>query len=337
MDITPLLNPVSQEHPGGEDLEYSAEFIHLIQLSQGKAEQQFGDFIIPTQEPDWRQIEKSALALLARSKDLHIIILLMQAWCRQHGLVGYAQGLMLLEQTVARYWETLWPAVEQDGDPDPLMRINALQGLGDGFALAKQVRQCEFARRNGITLTVADIMKCLDGSSTEESPFPGGIDLLIAELQQGEAPVIKLIPQIAATLQCLINTLRSHLGDSGLPDMRRQMATFHHLVQLLTSQSDTAQIEEESQHPLSGNGNNTHQPSLSNSWQPSSIQNREQAQQALEAVRQYFLLHESSHPAPLMIARVQHLINQDFMNIMRNLAPEAVDQLEHFLGCKKQT
>ncbi|WP_387466994.1 type VI secretion system protein TssA [Photorhabdus sp. RM323S] len=337
MDIAPLLNPVSQEHPCGEDLEYSAEFIHLIQLAQGKAEQQFGDFIIPTQEPDWLQIEKNALALLTRSKDLHIIILLIQAWCRQHGLAGYAQGLMLLEQIVAHYWETLWPATELDGEPDPLMRINALQGLGDGFALAKQVRLCEFARLNGITLTMADVMKCLDGNNTEESPFPRGIDRLIAELQQSDAPVTKLIPQITNTLHCLFNTLRGHLGDSGLPDMRRQMATLHRLTQLLTPQSDTVQTTEDSGHSLPDKGNNVHQPKASNGWQTSGIQNREQAQQALEAVRQYFLLHESSHPAPLMIERIQNLISQDFMSIMRNLAPEATAQLEHFFGRKNHT
>ncbi|AKH63841.1 MULTISPECIES: type VI secretion system protein TssA [Photorhabdus] len=334
MDIASLLHPVSQEHPSGEDLEYSAEFIHLIQLAQEKAEQQFGDFIFPTQEPDWCQIEKSALALLARSKDLHIIILLMQAWCHQYGLRGYAQGLMLLEQTIAHYWETLWPAAELDGEPDPLMRINALQGLSDGFALAKQVRLCEFARLNGITLTVADVMKCLDGSNGEENPFPGRIELLIAELRQSEAPVIKLIPQIANTLQCLFNTLRGHLGDSGLPDMRRQMVTLHHLTQLLSPESNAIEAIADSEYPLP---DNAHPQKVSNGWQTSGIQNREQAQQALEAVRQYFLLHESSHPAPLMIERIQPLISQDFMSIMRNLAPEAIDQLEHFFGRKNHT
>ncbi|NRN28985.1 type VI secretion system protein TssA [Photorhabdus heterorhabditis] len=335
MNIASLLNPISQEHPCGEDLEYSAEFMQLIQLAEGKAEQQFGDFIMPAQEPDWRQIKKSALVLLARSKDLRIIILLMQAWCNQYGLAGYEQGLLLLEQTISRYWETLWPAAELDGEPDLLMRINALQGLSDGFALAKQVRLCEFVQLSGITLTVADVMKCLDGSHAEDNPFPGGIDLLIAELRKSAAPVVKLIPQITATLQCLFSTLRGHLGDSGLPDMRRQMATLNHLTQLLAPETNTVETVDNTAYPLP---EDTHpQQKISHGWQTSGIQNREQAQQALEAVRQYFLLHESSHPAPLMIERIQRLMSQDFMSIMRNLAPEAVDQLEHFFGREKHT
>ena len=49
-------------------------------------------------------------------------------------------------------------------------------------------------------------------------------------------------------------------------------------------------------------------------------------------VKQYFAQHEPSHPAPLMIERVQRLIELDFMDIIRDLAPDGVHQLENIFG-----
>jgi len=52
----------------------------------------------------------------------------------------------------------------------------------------------------------------------------------------------------------------------------------------------------------------------------------------LEKVKHYFTLHEPSHPAPLMIDRVQRMIDLDFMDIIRDLAPDGVHQLENIFG-----
>ena len=79
MDIDTLLAPVRPDAPCGDNLEYDADFLRMMQLASGKAEQQFGDTLIAAQEPDWRQVEHIALGLLAKSKDLRIMLLLAQA------------------------------------------------------------------------------------------------------------------------------------------------------------------------------------------------------------------------------------------------------------------
>ncbi len=46
-------------------------------------------------------------------------------------LRGYADGLMLLGQALALYWDHLWPSLNDGGEFDPFYRINALAALSD--------------------------------------------------------------------------------------------------------------------------------------------------------------------------------------------------------------
>ncbi|WP_373562578.1 type VI secretion system protein TssA, partial [Klebsiella pneumoniae] len=62
-------------------------------------------------------------------------------------------------------------------------------------------------------------------------------------------------------------------------------------------------------------------------WRSAQIQSRDDAQLMLEKAKQYFAQYEPSHPAPLMIERVQRLSELNFMDIIRDLAPDGVNQL----------
>ena len=42
--------------------------------------------------------------------------------------------------------------------------------------------------------------------------------------------------------------------------------------------------------------------------------------------------HEPSNPAPLLIRRAQRLMNKNFLEIIRDLAPDGVDQVERIAG-----
>ncbi|RTF05972.1 ImpA family type VI secretion system protein, partial [Serratia marcescens] len=140
IDTDTLLAPVDADNPCGDNLEYDADFLAMEQAATGKAEQQFGSTIIPEEAPDWVQVERLATSLLTRTKDLRVMLYLTRAWTQLRGLPGYADGLTLVHQSMIRYWDTLQPPLEFDGEADPLFRINALADLGDKAALAASVR-----------------------------------------------------------------------------------------------------------------------------------------------------------------------------------------------------
>ena len=74
LDVDAWLSPLSEQAPCGADLEYDPAFLALEEAARGKPEQQFGDTLIPAQEPDWRAVDEQARALLGRTRDLRVLM-----------------------------------------------------------------------------------------------------------------------------------------------------------------------------------------------------------------------------------------------------------------------
>lgn len=364
MNIDDLLAPISEDAPCGENLEYDLTFMQMLQHSRGKAEQQFGETLIPAQEPNWRQVEKCAVELLACSKDLRVMLLLAQAWTAQRGLAGYADGVTLICEALERYWQPLLPPLSLDGESDPLMRINLLRELGDNFELAKLLRRSLFVRDAGQSLTFADAIAALDGAAAT-ADYPGGPARLSVVLQRGLDDHEGHTRVIKNALERIIYLLRTHLGDAALPDMHGILAALYTLSRQQAALPSSGKADlpsdfsEENAHASSSPGYHSGEHASSPPYvsqgearecppdaaapvgqacpprqREAGIHTRDEAYQSLEKVKRYFMQYESSHPAPLMIARIQRLMSQDFMAIVRNLAPEAAGQLEQFFGCE---
>jgi len=65
---------------------------------------------------------------------------------------------------------------------------------------------------------------------------------------------------------------------------------------------------------------------------PEAIHNRRDAFRTLALARQYFEHHEPSHPAPLLIQRIEKLEHLSFAQIISELAPDALTQLKLVAG-----
>jgi len=335
MTIETLLAPVSAEQPCGENLEYDAEFQAMEQASLGKAEQQFGDTIIPAEPADWTRVEKLATGLLSRTKDIRVMMALTQAWTHRRGLEGYADGLLLLGQALSLYWDQLWPSLTDGGEFDPFFRINALAGLSDKSSLTTTLRQSVLLRSNGDEIVVRDAQSLLDGSKTECAGYPGGRVRLIDELTRGGQPGIEAIGQIEGRLQTIRTWLLEQLGESGVPEMEQLLKTVGMIAGVSRASRSDEHVETTSE-PQSTQS--AAQPAAAvplaamTDWRTAQVATRADAQLMLEKVKQYFAQHEPSHPAPLMIDRVQRLIELDFMEIIRDLAPDGVNQLQNIFG-----
>ena len=112
--VDSLLEPISAEHPCGEDIGYDPQFIELDTFLQGREETQFA----AAEEPDWKAIMERCLALFQRSKDLRIALRLSVALLKMEGLPGFRDGLVLLKGLVERYWDPVYPRLELKADTE---------------------------------------------------------------------------------------------------------------------------------------------------------------------------------------------------------------------------
>ena len=112
LDLEALLAPIEENPPAGPDLEYDAEWQALERLAQGKPEQQFGDTIIPAEEPDWSEVTKRATTLLGRSKDIRSASLLALGNARLGQFPGLIESLQLMLQMLERFWDSVHPMLD---------------------------------------------------------------------------------------------------------------------------------------------------------------------------------------------------------------------------------
>ncbi len=117
IDFETLLTPIAEDMPSGENLEYSSVYREIqkdriednpnIPLKPGKKEPKVGD---------WDRVISTVSETIAyKSKDLQLGVWLLEALVRKRKFYGVALGCFILRQLCERYWDSLYPQIE-DGD-----------------------------------------------------------------------------------------------------------------------------------------------------------------------------------------------------------------------------
>ena len=96
LDVDRLLEPVSDDSPCGPNLEYDDAYAAFERAARGKAEQQYGETIIPAEEPDWPEVRRLGVELVARTKDLRVACQLARGLLETDGLTEFAASLALI-------------------------------------------------------------------------------------------------------------------------------------------------------------------------------------------------------------------------------------------------
>ena len=65
------------------------------------------------------------------------------------------------------------------------------------------------------------------------------------------------------------------------------------------------------------------------------VKSRQDAIRALDAVADFFRRTEPSSPIPLFLARAKRLVSKDFLEVLADIAPEAVAQARAAGGLKQ--
>ena len=328
LDADTLLAPISEEAPSGPDLTYDAEFLALEQAARGKAEQQFGDTVIAAEEPDWRDVRARAEALLQRSKDLRVAVLLARALTRMDRMEGLAAGLGLIRELLGRYWDTLHPELDHEDNDDPMMRLNALGPLSDPETFLRDVRNTDVLAsaqhgRVGVRdiLVVAGKLPAGGEATLSETQIEG---ILRAGSAENPAPLQATIAAAEA-----IAALDALLSEKGVmtqaPDLRPLNDMLHALTPACAAALGATQaVTDEA---VSGEAGQEGAPRA-----PGQIRNRDDAIQMLDRICTFIEQTEPSNPAPLLIRRAQRLMSRSFVEIIEDLAPESLAEIQKLAG-----
>ncbi|MEY4563992.1 MAG: hypothetical protein RLZZ618_3269 [Pseudomonadota bacterium] len=333
LPVDQLLAPLSDAAPCGTDLEYDPAFLALEEASRGKAEQQFGDTVIAPEEPDWRVVYEGALALAGRTRDLRLGVLLARSSARLHGLAAFNQALSLIAGLLEHQWDHVFPALDADDNLDPTMRLNALAPLVDGACGLADLRAAQvISGRAALTVRQIELSTGkADARSDETVPTPEGVlDALKAGAAQ-DANLLATLKFTGTELARIDAVLTDKVGNAG-PDLKPLQMLARWLTNAAT-QVESQDAEAAADAAADAGGSDTDGAATGSAVsRPGSIRNRDDVVRTLDKVCEWIEKNEPTNPAPLLIRRAQRLMTKSFIDIIRDLAPDGVSQIENIAG-----
>ncbi|MFK5949740.1 MAG: type VI secretion system protein TssA [Methylococcales bacterium] len=346
IEIEKFVTEITPENICGDDLEYDAEFMALEQEVQGKEEQTMGDSVIEAEPPNWREVKKQAEKILARTRDLRVCVFLLKALTETEGILGLADGMALLKQTTEKFWQHVHPELDPDDDNDPTERINILMSLCDFDSFLKPLQNIPLVESKALgRFSLRDIqiangtITIADSENESEPPQMAAID---AAFQDCDAEIVLATAKAIRGTQDNLNQMESFITDNvGINDA----ASFTELRTLLKEINTiiSGQIEklglndtEEESDVADDDSENNAQSAISKGAKPASgplsINGNQDVSKALNLISEYYKKNEPSSPIPMMLERVSRLVGKNFMEVLQDIAPNGVEQVDFLRG-----
>ena len=316
------LQPLPDETaPCGPDLEYDNDFLALSLAAAGKPETQFG----PAEPPDWRGAFDLASALLDRSRDLRIAIVWVRAGLHTRGFGFLPIGLRLLAGLI----ESLWPHVHPLPDPednDPYARVNALTLLAEPDVLISDLRSVQVVNDRAIgelTLRAIEVALGLLPARSGEAEIGRDQVLRMVEAAIDKTPELRQIAQqSAALIRRLVALVNERLGAGLAPDLKLLDKTVNAVILVLPPEAG----------PEEGSASGADAQGGARRGLSGAVNSREEAVRAIDLICEYLERSEPTNPAPLFLRRARHLIGHNFLQLMKELAPDALAEVARIVG-----
>jgi type VI secretion system protein ImpA len=324
------------DSPCGDDLEYDNQFLALQQAATGKAETQFA----PAEPADWRAVASLCSELFDRTRDLRVALLWLRAQVSLQGLPALPQGLALVVALLEDHWDTLHPKPDADDDHDPYARLSALGVLSEFEGLVGELRNaCIFANRSVGELSFRDVEIALGKLSPREGENGmgrGQVSQMLEAALGVDAHLREQLEQSQALLKRLHALLRDQVGIERATDIRPLHELLQSVLQCMPEAAATGGSSEASDSEADTDGGGAAEtPSgvvPKKAGLPNALHTREDALRAIELVCDYLERTEPTNPAQLLLRRARKLINKNFLQLMRELAPDAINEVARIMG-----
>jgi type VI secretion system protein ImpA len=208
---------------------------------------------------------------------------------------------------------------------DPTARLNALAPLAHDAGLG-DLRAAGLTPKRG-SITVRDLELAFGNAEPRKGePVP---------TQEGALPAVlaahAAVPGLADSMStgaALVQSIEKLLDTRMGAAQSIHLGPLHKLLASVAAASQAAQgtaLAEAATTDATAQGVGATKPT-------GLIQSREDAIRALQRVCEWIERNEPGHPAPLLIQRAQRLMKKNFFEIIRDLMPDGLGQIEKLAG-----
>ena len=313
----------------GEDLEYDNEFLEMTQAALGKPETTFG----PAEPPDWRQVRKLAESLFDRTRDVRVAVYWARAMLRVDGAASLPDSLRLVRGLMERYWDEVHPRPDPD-DGDVYARLNALndmvslEGMAGDLREAAVIKNRAFGDLTGRAVEIA--LGTLEPRSADMVLNGVQIEQMLRDASADDPELAKLPVDAKRELDKLTELIREQVGYARTPDFKPLTDFFAGLGKWLAP----AENADPAADALRENGADSGAAAAPRrgGGLGDRIETRADATRAIEMVCAYLDRTEPTNPAQLLLRRANKLINKNFLELVREFAPDAVGEVARVMG-----
>ncbi len=330
LTLDTILAPISEEQPAGEDLSYDNERAELEQTFESSESGDDGDGA----DKDWRSVLKLIENQFSRTKDVWLAVYLARAGAASGALETVELGVQALAGLFETYWETVHPQLEELGVPgrkapcDALANRKSFLGPLERTVLLQHPRLGRF--------TGADFERFRSEAAAAE-----GYGLFRAALDElGPEALLASLERLASIEDALRRADRAFTAGAAGEETPNYAPVYALLSQIaaavrsfLPAEAEAGSEDEpgeEADGGGGGGGDGGNKRSLSGK-----INSRDDVTRVLDLICDYYRSQEPGHPMPLMLERAKGWVTMDFVTIMKDLAPDGIEQANRILKQRK--
>lgn len=336
-----LGQPISDDLPCGEDLEYDPVFQEMEVMMQTTEEQEFGDTIIPGSGPDWKGVAEQVDDLNERTRDLRVLTYGALADLSLKGMKAFSESLKSINTCIEVFWDNIYPELDADDDDDATMRLNSLQILNDYEMVSFGLERAPLLQVKGLgSFSLRDIE--LAEGKTKPQGDEEAQDLALIQGAFGDADV-ETITELNEGVTGSIAELKRTIELCGKLAKNAPSVSFDEILKVLgeirqavkryapaaaaeAGLDEGDDLDEEAASTGSESGGNM------SAGISGAINNPNDVVRMIDKICDYYASHEPSSPIPLLMRRAQRLVSKSFVEIMEDLAPDGVAQLRVVSG-----
>jgi type VI secretion system protein ImpA len=343
LDIKSYLAEVTGDNVCGDDLQYDPAFIAFEQAIKGKPEQQIGDTIQAAEPPNWREVKTIAEDLLTRTRDLRILIGLLRALIATEGLSGFNTGLALITELVEQRWDSIHPQLDPEDNNDPTERVNILMSLNDHEAVLRPLQLTPLVESKAIGKFNLRDLNIANGKLTipdnENSPSLATIEAAVqdAELDNLQQ-TFNNITESLAFVNRLENFVTEQVGINEAPNFGELRSILKETKTVLSAWLETrgSGVDDAADEQESETNDKAATAGTLKKSGLSGINNNQDVLNALKQICEYYKKYEPSSPVPILLERCSRLVGKGFMDVLKDIAPDGVDQANVIMGIRDQ-
>ncbi len=269
--------------------------------------------------------------LSERARILRLLTYLSAAALRTDGLLAFFDLLGVASRWLDGYWADVFPLVDEDA----IVRRNALSGFADPHAVLDPLRRAPLvsSRQHG-RFGFRDIEMAAGQAQPAEGEAVPDERLINSAFASVPLDALTAVTQGltagVAAVKAIDARMRSEGGSEAAPEFERllaQLARMDAVVRKqLAARPDAAGLVEGDASGAEG----TAGPAA-----VGDIRSRQDAVRAMEAVAEFFRTNEPSSPVPILLERAARLVSKSFLEVLADMAPDALAQARAAGGLKK--